>query len=79
MEMLYGRLSKNEVSSKASRVNQVFCQGHVEKGNELTTAITKYVGLLSDELVLIERSAQLPPPVTDRGTYKHTNLNQQHF
>ncbi|KAI0227633.1 DNA-dependent protein kinase catalytic subunit [Lamellibrachia satsuma] len=41
MEVLYGRLSKNEVSSKESRVNQVFCQGHVEKGNELTTAITK--------------------------------------
>ncbi|KAK2178224.1 hypothetical protein NP493_553g02014 [Ridgeia piscesae] len=49
MEMLYGRLSKNQVSSKESKVNEVFCQGHVEKGNELTTAITKVAHQVKSE------------------------------
>ncbi|KAK6170524.1 hypothetical protein SNE40_018898 [Patella caerulea] len=41
MELLYSRLSKDEVYSKNSIINEKYCSGHVETGKEMTQKLTK--------------------------------------
>ena len=42
MEILYTQFGRDELLSKTSRINAAFCD-RVDKGNELTQQITKYV------------------------------------
>ncbi|XP_037550083.1 DNA-dependent protein kinase catalytic subunit [Nematolebias whitei] len=41
MELLYARLPKEEVYSKESRINQVYCRSDRTEGNELSKALIK--------------------------------------
>ncbi|XP_069007483.1 DNA-dependent protein kinase catalytic subunit [Embiotoca jacksoni] len=41
MELLYSRLPKEEVYSKESRINQVYCRSDKPEGNELSKALMK--------------------------------------
>lgn len=43
MELLYSRLTKDEVYSKDSRINQAFCRSEKNEGNELSKTLIKYV------------------------------------
>ena len=41
LEVMYSRLSKEEVNSKNSKINDVYCKGSADSGKEMTQAITK--------------------------------------
>lgn len=41
IEVLYSRLSKDDLNSKDSALNREYRHGNVEKGNEMSTALTK--------------------------------------
>lgn len=41
MELLYSRLPKEEVYSKESRINQVYCGSDRPEGNELSKTLIK--------------------------------------
>ena len=41
LEVLYSQLSKEELNTKDSIINQTYCGGQVQTGKELTMKITK--------------------------------------
>ncbi|XP_063961376.1 DNA-dependent protein kinase catalytic subunit-like [Lytechinus pictus] len=41
IEVLYSRLNRDDLHTKDSALNREYCHGKVEKGNEMSTALTK--------------------------------------
>ncbi|XP_070581112.1 DNA-dependent protein kinase catalytic subunit-like [Ptychodera flava] len=41
MELLYSRLTKEELNSPASQINKIYCQDSVKTGKEMTTNLTR--------------------------------------
>ena len=52
VEVLYTRLSKDDVNSKNSRINSVYLEGAASTdGKELTKAIIRYINFTALEIV----------------------------
>ncbi|XP_064600499.1 DNA-dependent protein kinase catalytic subunit-like [Liolophura sinensis] len=49
LELLYSRLSREEVNSKTSSINNKYCKGKVDSGKEMTQAVTKMAHLAKSE------------------------------
>ncbi len=53
LEIMYSRLHKDDVNSKNSKINSVYCGRAVDSGKEMTTTVTKYVSELFHYITII--------------------------